>query len=247
VKIANWNLDRPVKPSRRRREALDHWLREVDADLWVLTETHDAITPGEGYQALSTSASEREGDPLERWVTIWSRYPLEPLATSDPERTVAARVAHPEEPFSVYGTVLPWLGSAWRNVAAAHGEAFRAALELQLEDWKKLRARSPREALFVLGDFNQDLAHTHYYGSRQNREHLKRALAEAGLTALTAGHDDPVHQRSAPYACIDHICLSDEAAWQPVHTVCWPFGPKPEKWLSDHYGVAVECELKKGD
>jgi len=241
VKIANWNLDRPVKPSKRRREAFAHWMSEVDADVWVLTETCDDIAPGENYHAHSTRGADREGDSHERWVTIWSRYPLETLETSDPVRTVAARVRHPDEPFVVFGTVLPWLGSSWRDVPAEQGESFRAALALQLDDWKQLRSRFPREALFVLGDFNQDLAHSHYYGSRLNKEYLKRALVEAGLTALTAAYDDPVRQRSADCACIDHICLSEGARWQPVHTICWPFGPKPEKWLTDHFGVAVEC------
>ena len=49
-----------------------------------------------------------------------------------------------------------------------------------------------------MGDLNQDLAPTHYYGSRQNRTALHEALDQAGLVALTAGALDPLRRDSAP-------------------------------------------------
>lgn len=53
----------------------------------------------------------------------------EPLKTADEQRTAAARVT-PESgaPFIVYGSVLPWVGSPWREHPSAGGAAFRAAL-----------------------------------------------------------------------------------------------------------------------
>jgi len=58
-----------------------------------------------------SSAPGRDGrhGPEHRWASIWSRYPLTPLATSDAERTAAVRVLPESDvPFIVFGRVLPW-------------------------------------------------------------------------------------------------------------------------------------------
>jgi endonuclease/exonuclease/phosphatase family metal-dependent hydrolase len=140
----------------------------------------------------------------------------------------------------IYGTVLPWLGSKWRNIAAARGVAFAAALDAQARDWDNLRARFPDDTLLVAGDFNQDLAPTHCYGSTLNRQRLLDALNRSGLTPLTSGHADPVRASAPPYACIDHSCLSQSAAWSVKRVFCWPDTAKPDPALSDHFGIAVD-------
>lgn len=120
-----------------------------------------------------------------------------------------------------------------------HVDAFREALNLQLQDWRKLRLKFPGDEFFVLGDFNQDLAPTHYYGSTANRCALTAALEECGLVALTAGSGDPIRRGSPPFACIDHICMLTNSQWQAEPAVRWPDTPKPDKRLSDHFGLAV--------
>lgn len=241
LKIATWNLARPVNPQGVRGARIRDWLHTIDADVWVLIETHDGVTPGPGYSCASSAEPDRASTSGERWVSIWSRYPIEQLPpTRDPARTVAARVMHPGAgAFLVYGTVLPWLGSTWRDYPARGGVAFRAALDAQVADWVDLRALFPADELFVLGDLNQDLVETHYYGSRANREALRRALATADLVALTAGESDPVRREAAPYACIDHVCLSKESRWCPGAPTRWPQGSTPHPRLSDHFGIAV--------
>src|SRR5690606_34712656 len=116
------------------------WTDQVLADVLVLTETHDRFNPG--YASSCSSAPGRDGlhSPGHRWVTIWSKHTLEPLPTSDRERTTAARV-HPEAApaFLVYGMVLPWVGSSWRGHAPRGGAAFIEALRLQQSDWLNLR------------------------------------------------------------------------------------------------------------
>lgn len=91
LRIATWNPARPLNSRRRRRIAA--WMHSVAADVWVLTETHDLVSPGETYSSVSSSGADRPCDPGERWVTIWSRYPAEPIRTIDAVRTVAARLA----------------------------------------------------------------------------------------------------------------------------------------------------------
>jgi Endonuclease/Exonuclease/phosphatase family len=245
VRLATWNVALPVASSRRT--AARRWLDEIAADVLVLTETHDGFVPG--YPFSCSSAPGRDGRhlALHRWVTVWSKFRLDPLVTADPERTTAVRIFPVQgAPFLVYGTVLPWIGSEWRGHASRGGVAFCESLKVQLGDWKKLRAQFPEEELFVMGDFNQDLGHEHYYGSRITRTALKAALDEVGLVAVTSGAGDPIRRDSPPLAGIDHICMMRDSSWKPEPAIRWPNVAKPEKWLSDHFGVAVNFDLRNG-
>ena len=164
---------------------------------------------------------------------------MEPLETSDAQRTAAVRVRpQGDQPFVVYGTVLPWLGSEWRGHPAA-GALPMVRLSGQARDWLGIRRDYPQDELFVIGDLNQDLVSPPSCGSRANRRALESALADAGLTVLTSGDGDPIRRDSAPRACIDHICARIDSGWRAERAVRWPDAPKPERWLSDHFGVSV--------
>lgn len=245
MKLANWNLERAATPARRRaqREEVDR----IAADVWAFTETHAAFSPGLHHSLFSAAGRDRiaELDTAEdHWVAIWSRWPLKPLPVGDDVRTVAARVL-PDgaDPFIVFGLVLPWGRDNWRGFPSAGGESFRQALKLQQSDWLRLRREFPDDDFFLLGDFNQDLVEPRYYGSRANREALRAALDECGLVALTGGTGDPIRRDSAPWACIDHICARRDSRWFAKPAVRWPDTPKPDKRLSDHFGVAVDLTL----
>ena len=169
---------------------------------------------------MHSSAEGRDGAERHRnghrWVTICSRYPLEPLRVVDDQRSAAARM-FPDDgaPFVVFGTVLPWIGSAWREHESVGGVAFREALAVQAADWIALRTAYPDDELFVIGDFNQDLVAPAYYGSRANRAELASALGAAGLVALTAGAGDPVRRDLAAHDSIDHICARADSGGVP--------------------------------
>lgn len=135
--------------------------------------------------------------------------------------------------------MLPW-STGWRGIPGVGGQAFEAALALQYADWDQLETRFPKATLIVAGDFNQDLAAKHYYGSKRKRTLLEQALCDAKLVPLTAGPNDPIARDSAPYACIDHICVSESAGWTLNSTIRWPDTPTPVRPLSDHFGVSVE-------
>jgi Endonuclease/Exonuclease/phosphatase family len=241
VRLATWNVMVPV--STMRREAIRSHTDRVNADIWVLTEAHDAFTPGHAFTHSSSGGGDGHRHPQFRWVTIWSRYPVEPIDTSDDKRTAAVRVRPPSgAPFIVFGTVLPWIGSTWREHPSAGGVAFSAALSMQAEDWMQIRRDYPKDEFFVVGDLNQDMVSPHYYGSRLNRTALELALTAVGLTALTAGSGDPIRRDSAPSACIDHICARSDSTWRADPAVRWPDVPKPERWLSDHFGVSISFE-----
>ncbi len=242
MKIATWNLERPL-PDSGRAERQRQWLSRIAADIWILTETHLGITPGADYYSVASNLPDRPRVDGERWVQIWVKAgALTPLKTSDETRTAAALLTLPNsQQWVLYGTVLPWLGSDWRSHPAAEGQAFAAALATQQADWQKLRTIYPEAALLIAGDFNQDLNTLHYYGSRQNKQALRRALADVGLECLTAGENDPVHQLiCGQHSNIDHICLSQALPGQFQSSFAWPPRLEDLRGLSDHFGVGVD-------
>ncbi len=240
LKIANWNLER-VTPSQTRVKRIDTAMSEVAADIWILTETHKDIVPIPFCAVMSEADPESKQD--ERWSAILSRYPIEPLAdfVSDKIRCVAGKLNHPQFGLViVYVLVLPWVGSQWRGIPSCDGAAFASALAAYKSDWKQLQQAYPNALHIVAGDFNQSLADFHYYGSKQNRLKLELALDESNLQAITSGSGDPVARDSFPHACIDHICISKKREINIISTIRFPDAAKPDKRLSDHFGVVVE-------
>jgi endonuclease/exonuclease/phosphatase family metal-dependent hydrolase len=243
MRIANWNLER-ILPSEPRYSAVREHFKVIDADIWIFTETHELVAPGEGFSSVMSGIPDRESKLGEHWAGIWSRHPIQhlPSFVSDLTRCTAARIEYPAiGEIVVYAMVLPWNGSEWRGIASANGVGFSAALSVYLKDWKRIRAELPDALLIVAGDFNQDLAPYHYYGSRKQRELLEAGLRNAGMVAWTAGANDP--QDCNPlerHACIDHICGSELPGLRVDNIIRWPANGKPDPRLSDHFGVAVE-------
>lgn len=239
--IANWNLDHGTE--LWRQAAIRSKLTDIKADVFILTETRESISPGEGFTCAARSFPSNDLKEGESWVEIWSRLPvLTPdLPTIDSEFTAAATLVLPDQThLVVFGTVLPWRGSKWKSRQSAGALAFEAALGVQQRDWQTL---AQSNALCVAGDFNQDLSDKPYYWSRRAKLLLQASLDEHGLLALTGDPTDPVRKlTNGAEACIDHICLSQDIAgrqvgtshaWSPVVDGCV---------LSDHHGVWIELE-----
>ena len=241
LKVANWNIER-VTPWELRVAAIQEHFIAVDADIWFLTETHQEVRPGVGYFSCFSAEPDRLSRSGERWVALWSRWQIEPLPTfvSDSARCAAGYIAN--SPFGeliLFGGVLPWTNT-WRGIPGANAQAFGAALAVQRHDWTRLAHHFPDATLIIAGDFNQDLAGKHYYGSRKKRLLLETALLETNVIPLTAGKNDPIARESSPNACIDHICISSGKNWKSISTERWPATSLPIRGLSDHFGVSVE-------
>ncbi|MBD2079441.1 endonuclease/exonuclease/phosphatase family protein [Leptolyngbya sp. FACHB-17] len=107
-RIATWNLERPrqngwIKNQRR----LDR-IREIDADIWVLTETNAAIDLKPDYEYVATVPYQGH-KPGENLTTLWSRWRiLRCIPTFDPTYAVCAEVESPFGLMLVYGTVITW-------------------------------------------------------------------------------------------------------------------------------------------
>lgn len=236
MRFATWNIERLNSSARRNRvlRATD----DVAADVWVLTETDDAFAPV-GLQYLHTSVVDETRLSKERWVSIASRFPLEPIAlTGDPIRSAAARI-HPVDgdSFVVFGTVLPWPSDLWGGMRGS--TAFASALETQLQDLRALRGQNARSEFIWAGDFNQHLGEGARYSSRRNGDLLVEALRELGLHVLTAD-PDPVMKMAPARRSVDHICVAIPEQWDRQQQTVWPNRPTPDPRLSDHYGVAVD-------
>jgi endonuclease/exonuclease/phosphatase family metal-dependent hydrolase len=204
MRIATWNLQRGG-PSHAARVAQERRLRDLRADILVLTEPPASYQPGPGVVTSQGRRPDGKGD--ERWLAIVGPS-VEPVTLAIPfERmAVAATALVTGVPLLLYGSVLPW-GSVDRDAPELlrDGEtaldAFLRVLREQTEDIAELRRRHPDHVLVWAGDFNQTLAGPNHGGSAARREALQRALDELGLVAWNAAADgtDGLH-------AIDLIC-----------------------------------------
>jgi hypothetical protein len=215
-------------------------MHDVDADVWVLTETHRDLAPSPAHAlaAHSGPAPDRKADRGEVWVAIWSRLPvIGSCQTADPARTAAARVLFaPDRPVIIHGTVLPWRADRARRPLGG-AAAFAAALAEQAADWDRWRAEFPDHALCVAGDFNQELGGRCWVGSREGHRLIQNRLDGAGLVCVTGGTGDAVLAlRGTPG--IDHLCVGPGlgSAGRPPSTA-WAGTTTDGVRLSDHYGV----------
>ena len=233
MRIATWNLDRPPVGGARV-SALIARIASINADVWVLTETRLALSPGPSFRLASSSKTASDLCPHERWTSIWVRDELETCSidTCDAERTACARILSGDrKKLLVYGSVLPWRGDPRKS--------FTAAVHEQEADWRDIMNSEPDADFCLLGDLNQDLLPTgHYYGSKDGRRALRDSLSRAGLTCLTGGANDPLARPGNCLAGIDHICVSGTPVLKAPPQV-WPPPGQLDQRLTDHYGVVV--------
>lgn len=242
MRIATWNVERvkpkgwKIAPAQRRRMA------EVDADIWILTETHVDHSPGPGYDVVHTPAIPERRPADERWVGIWSRYPIAPITDPLPRGrgTLATLVSTPSGDYIIYGCVIAWANepfladgspaTMWR----AHAETI-AQIDHDLE---LIRDRHRSMPIIIGGDFNQDRDDSGWYGTNAVRQQLTDVLDRHRLACVTdfdvvaAGLLDNHH-------LVDHICVPLSLA-ERATVICWEILDENGVRLSDHPTVAVD-------
>ena len=235
MRLATWNINR-CRPNAARADRIQQGINQVNADVWILTETYVGFSPGSEFSLLahSDNAPDRNAKQGECWVAIWSRLDGNCVQlTADCERVAAAKI----DDCVVVGTVLPWL-SDQREPELTGQALFQTRLSEQANDWQRLQAEG---ALCVAGDFNQDLLPTgHYYGSKNSRVALQEALASCNLTCLTGGEDDPL-ANEVGRANIDHICVHKMRPLQLPRSSAWPSAGQLGG-LTDHYCIYTDIE-----
>jgi hypothetical protein len=230
VRIGTWNVEY-ARPSRL--SALRDTLVSNPADIWVLTETHDHLSPPGCPFAAHAEPRPKEAAavrPGSRWASIWSAFPILEqvrLDGADHERTVVAALdlgTHGR--MIVYGTVLPWKGD--------RGKQHHRVVAQQAREWRELRERFADASMCVAGDYNTDMGGGGPYGGRAGVAALEQGLGECSMycaTAPTAIGDWPLAQ-----PLIDHIALP--VAWRSSTRLAaaWP----AQKRMSDHCGLVLD-------
>lgn len=243
MRIATWNVERPKPTGWKIPPAQLLRMAEVDADIWVLTETHLTHAPSGEHRFSAFSPPHPERRPVhERWTAIWSRWPLTVVEDPPPHRrgTVAAVVEAPEGAVLIYGTVIAWANEPQHDdgTPARQWEVHLAEIERQGREWIRLREAYPDVPLIVAGDFNQDRDGSGWYGTKATRAALTSALVESGLECLTE-MDAVATGLLAAQHLVDHICVPAGMA-QSASVLAWETVDRSGQRLSDHPTIAVD-------
>lgn len=235
MKIGTWNVAYgrgPTVNARRRKEMAVH-----QADVWVLTETHESLSLGESFDHFDSDPRPVEArlvDDKSHWVTIWVRRDLKARILKvefDTERTVACEIETPNRPLVIFGTVLPWYNDT---------KSYDEQIAGQSEDWNRLESAAS-DQLCVAGDFNVNVGGDHYYGSRLSRLAVEECLNDSRLKLVT--NYDATKSCYPDHGLIDHVAISTNLASSVVSIDVLPKRDRDGRPLSDHCGVVVQLEL----
>jgi endonuclease/exonuclease/phosphatase family metal-dependent hydrolase len=218
MKIATWNIERPVKTSKRIPLIID-CLKKIDADILILTETNEVIDLGKEYTAFHTSKlSESYYKEGEKRVGIYTKYnAVNQIETFRNDTSICINVITPNGNLAVYGTIIGINGSKRKN--------FVEDLDKQIIDFERLTNTSN---LCIGGDLNISFS-DNYYFTTAGRLKLNTTFDRLHLVNLTA---------SLPQN-IDHIILPKHFIKESKFKLSiW----NSTKKLSDHIGVMATIE-----
>ncbi|MBI2479796.1 MAG: endonuclease/exonuclease/phosphatase family protein [Planctomycetia bacterium] len=256
MRIATWNLNRPKMSEPGRSATLQERIRQLEADVWILTETNENVSPGNGFQRAVSSTISGYHDAGESRTTIWSRFPvLQQIGTHDPDTAVCIEVDSPVGPLLVYGTVIPYHDAGTRATyrSAGRDQVGMPAWQLHHEsipsheaDWRRIREKFPTHHICVGGDFNQSRdGHLWngrlWYGTEEGRKLLSDSLNRVGLVCKT--EEDFVESgKLTTRSTVEHICLNEALAQKVKDVDAWEAGEFGNKKLSDHNGLHIDIE-----
>lgn len=251
LRIATWNIDRPKQNGLKKNPLIVEKLREIDADIWVLTETNASIVPEPkkpdpfwGYVGVA-SRPECPKKPGENKTTIWSRLGIiRTIETFDPDTAVCAEIMTPLGLMLVYGTIITYWGDTDKEFPEIW-KKHQDEIKNHAKNWTEIRNAFPNHILCVAGDFNQNRDNSDwlkpYAMNKESVDQLSGHLKTNSLVCVT-GHnirensEHNIPKEEIPRANIDHICLSERAA-NNVVTEYWY-----DKALSSHNGVCVNIQ-----
>jgi hypothetical protein len=246
LRIATWNLERPRQTCSRRIPYILKRLREIEADIWVLTETNGIIDLSDTHSPIASDPVTSLHSPGENWTTIWLRsgYHAQSVPTYDPTISVCAEVDAPGGPLVIYGTVLPYHADrGWSGGATNWSEHYRA-IGQQGADWHRIRDKFPGHRFCIAGDLNQSRDGLRwpwgeYYGTKEGRELLKCELDRVRLKCVTE-INLLAARKLTTRSTIDHICLDTSSAIRVQTVDAWEAGCGDGVRLSDHNGISID-------
>ena len=253
-KIANWNVERPKSKTKKTNLALNK-IKEVNANIWVLTETSNAIDLKPDYQSVKSKNNEK--NPDEQWITIWSKWEIiNKIDTFDSFRTASALIKTPFGKIIIYGTIIPYHNagndSRYGKLAYKMWQMHKEDILRQGQDWQTIISQHKNIPFFVIGDYNQTRDNLPKgYGTKEGREMLSQQLESNALTCVTGIDfastkqlkEDPKRKRVRRN--IDHISVSKK--WlnnlKSYRIDAWDNFTDNAYYMSDHNGVLIEFEI----
>lgn len=239
MRIGVWNLE-CVNFKDRNAARLDCLIKH-DADIWVLTETHEEIDLSPTHSLAARSKPRTRTANGMHWVSIWSRFEvIEPIESSD-VRTAIALLNTPAGRMLLFGTVWPWgsdTGEYPGDQAWTYWSRQAPVIAQQGKQWKKLQADWPDSILCVAGDLNMTFGGPGSYYSREGRLEAALAMQAHDLVCTTAWARLP--RGALERAPVDHILLPYDIASRTHVRETWPGHPRDPNRLSDHAGLIIE-------
>ena len=239
LRIATWNLERPKQNGHSRNLRRIEKIHEINADLWVLTETRSAIAL-DGYSCLASPSQPGYHSNGESFAAIWSRWPIRrAVPTFDPYFAVCAEVNSPAGPMLVFGTIITYANDPGSDGTSRRWEEHRKSIASHASDWNRLRDEYPNHLFCVAGDFNQSRDGSGWYEDAESVRKLSLALDQSSLQCVTE-LDMQAHGLSR--ATVDHICLSRELAIRVRAIGAWEGKTNDGSKTSDHNGVFIDVD-----
>jgi exonuclease III len=189
MKIATWNIERLKYKSQI--DKINSIIDEINADIFVLTETDERITPSNFKYRIDTpkltEIDAKNYVETENRISIFTNYEIiEQFETYDKYSSLCVELKTELGNLKVYGTIIGIYGN--RN------ENFKIDLIAQIKDFEKL---SIEDNFCVIGDYNISFA-DNYYFTNFGRDELNKSFDRNNLELVTRQKEQ----------CIDHIAIS---------------------------------------
>lgn len=240
-RIATWNLERPRQNGWIKNPPRLNKIHEIDADVWVLTETNAVINLQSDYESVASSALEYHR-PGENLTTIWSRWKvLRSIPTFDPTCAVCAEVDSPFGAMIIYGTVIPYANDKGSSGTAKLWQEHRQSIQQHREDWLRIQKQYPNHLMCIAGDFNQSRDGSGFYEDKKSVEMLSEALQELSMVCVT---EENLQAKGFSQSTVDHIYLSECLIRYKVEVGAWERTTPENGKMSDHNGVFVDLRRK---
>jgi endonuclease/exonuclease/phosphatase family metal-dependent hydrolase len=237
-RIATWNLERPKQNGWTKNQRRLNKIHEINADVWVLTETSQAIDLWSDYEPVESCAH----NDSENLSTIWSRWKvLRILPTFDSTWAVCAEIDSPFGAMIIYGTVITYANDKGVNGTAKRWEEHRRSIQQHYEDWLRIQKLYPNHLMCIAGDFNQSRDGSGWYEEKQSVNMLSVVLHDLSLVCVT---EQNFQVTGLSRSTIDHICLSEHLIPYKVAVGVWEGTTQGNGKMSDHNGVFIDlrCE-----
>lgn len=244
IRIATWNLERPNLNGWTKNPRIIGRMQDINADLWILTETNASVSPGIDYFSTATLPVKNYHRLGESFTAIWTKWRmLRLIPTFDASLAICAEVESPFGPMIVYGTIITYANDPGPKNKSKQWEEHRKSILKHSDDWQRIRNDYPGHHLIVGGDFNQSRDGSGWYENKEALNLLTEALYKSELTCVT-----DIDMRKAGQlkkrASIDHICVSKGLT---ANFSVWEGTTEDNIKMSDHNGVLVELTCCQED